>query len=257
MSPDTSLSAHDRPPSSVSRPETATATELLTLTTPFEQPRGCGSHWMTTSALATDGDSTSTVPILVSKAVPSCYPSGWEDSVPESRFRFNAAACPRGWDSDRIGQDAGTGSSTAICCNSGYTYLNNDDCELATSASISTHQCGRWVQKNTDDRFETATDDEHTTLTSHGRTLMVHEAWTISWDASDTTTRRLELRGVTYSDEPPEDDHPFHWSMGLYLIAVPIICAIILGVGIWCAVRRCKRRRREKLLGSRDGTELR
>jgi hypothetical protein len=96
--------------------DTATVTQLLALTTPFKQPRGCDSHWERTSILSTEGD-TSTVPVLLSKAVPSCYPSGWEDVVPESRWNFNPAVCPSGWTYYDMAEDRAMGVSTASCCN--------------------------------------------------------------------------------------------------------------------------------------------
>lgn len=101
----------------------ATPTQLLALTTPFKQPRGCDSHWERTGILSTEGD-TSTVPVLLSKAVPSCYPSGWGDVVPESRWHFNPAVCPSGWTYYNMGEDGVKGHSTAFCCNrSASNYL--------------------------------------------------------------------------------------------------------------------------------------
>ncbi|KAF5659013.1 hypothetical protein FHETE_9641 [Fusarium heterosporum] len=48
---------------------TPTATERPALTTPFEQPEDCASNFVETTK-------------------PSCYPSGWQDVMPESRFEF-------------------------------------------------------------------------------------------------------------------------------------------------------------------------
>ncbi|WAO93399.1 Hypothetical protein NCS54_01094600 [Fusarium falciforme] len=239
--------------------DTATATQLLALTTPFKQPRGCDSHWERTSILSTEGD-TSTVPVLLSKALPSCYPSGWEDIVPESRWHFNPAVCPSGWTYYNMGEDRAVGGSTAFCCNSGYTRLNDDDWELVAYADISTHHCGRWVQ-NTDEQ-STTSDAKAASSVSTIRTLMLHEAWSISWDASDTSTLTPKLPSLTNNmevptwtpgqnipkgkyDESPVDDGPLSDSTGRFLvIGLPIIGVFFVLLGAWICFVRHKRRQR-------------
>ncbi|KAF7555603.1 hypothetical protein G7Z17_g2033 [Cylindrodendrum hubeiense] len=96
--------------------DTATATKLIAVTTPFKQPRECDSYWTRTSAVSTNDNSTSTIAILVSNAVASCYPSGWDDVVYSSRFNFNPAVCPSDW----IYYDMHDGGdySKATCCKS-------------------------------------------------------------------------------------------------------------------------------------------
>ncbi|KAF7544824.1 hypothetical protein G7Z17_g9648 [Cylindrodendrum hubeiense] len=178
----------------ITKTDTATATELIAITAPFKQPRKCDSQWTRTSAVSTDDDdSTSTVAILVSNAVASCYPSGWDDVVYYSRFNFNPAVCPSDW----VYYDMGdvVGQSTAYCCKSGYTRLTEDDYKILAAAAISTHECGRWT-KNTEDQV--TTDNTKTTPnTVPGQTLRVHQAWTISWAASDTSTLTPQLPTLT------------------------------------------------------------
>ncbi|KAH7248575.1 uncharacterized protein BKA55DRAFT_569473 [Fusarium redolens] len=94
---------------------TPTATKLLSLTTPFEQPPGCDSNFVQTSVFPS-GHPKSPVPIILSTADSSCYPSGWEDVIRTSRFDFYPAVCPSGW----IYYDMQTTTSElsmARCCN--------------------------------------------------------------------------------------------------------------------------------------------
>ncbi|CAJ0538944.1 Ff.00g068040.m01.CDS01 [Fusarium sp. VM40] len=237
---------------------TATATQLLALTTPFKQPRGCDSHWERTSILSTEGD-TSTVLVLLSKAVPSCYPSGWEDVVPESRWNFNPAVCPSGWTYYDMAEDREMGVSTASCCNSGYTRLNDDDWELV-AYDISTYHCGRWVQ-NTDE-LSTTSNAEAASSVSTIRTLMLHKAWSISWNASDTSTMTPKLPSLTNKMEVPVwtpgqdipkgkydeslvEDGPLSGVTGRFLlIGLPIIGVFFVLLGAWICFVRHKRRQR-------------
>ncbi|KAI6763891.1 hypothetical protein HG530_007680 [Fusarium avenaceum] len=219
--------------------DTATATQLLALTTPFKQPHGCDSHWERTSILSTVGD-TSTVPVLLSKALPSCYPSGWEDVVPESRWNFNPANIYL----------------------SGYTRLNDDDWSLVAYADINTYtyHCGRWLQ-NTDE-LSTTSNAEVASSVSTIRTLMLHKAWSISWNASDTSTMTPKLPSLTNKmevpvwtpgqdipkgeyDESPVEDGPLSGVTGRFLlIGIPIIGVFFVLLGAWICFVRHKRRKR-------------
>ncbi|KAG5658080.1 hypothetical protein KAF25_007031 [Fusarium avenaceum] len=241
--------------------DTATATQLLALTTPFKHPRGCDSHWERTSILSTVGD-TSTVPVLLSKALPSCYPSGWEDVVPESRWNFNPAVCPSGWTYYDMAEDREKGVSTAFCCNSGYTRLNDDDWSLVAYADINTYtyHCGRWLQ-NTDE-LSTTSNAEAASSVSTIRTLMLHKAWSISWNASDTSTMTPKLPSLTNRmevpvwtpgqdipkgeyDESPVEDGPLSGVTGRFLlIGIPIIGVFFVLLGAWICFVRHKRRKR-------------
>ena len=96
---------------------TTTAAALLALTTPFQQPTGCDSHFTTTSLVTTYFDDTTyTVPLVVSERVDSCYPSDWDSVVPESRLHFSPAVCPSGWTYYEM-EESGEMASTAYCCN--------------------------------------------------------------------------------------------------------------------------------------------
>ncbi|KAF5003265.1 hypothetical protein FDECE_10165 [Fusarium decemcellulare] len=262
----------------------ATATQLLALTTPFKQPRGCDSHWKQTSILSTEGDA-STVPVLLSTAVPSCYPSGWDDVVPESRWNFSPAVCPSDWTYYNMGEDEAMGGfhglllqqvrfhSTLTCSllwggeysnrhvyTSGYTRLNDDDWELVAHADISTHHCGRWVQNAHEQT--TKSDTEAASSINTGRTLMLQQAWSISWNASDTSTLTPKLPSLTGNmevptwtpgqdipdgkyDESPVDDGPFSDGWGRFqLIGLPIIGVSFVVLGVWICMVRYKRRKR-------------
>jgi len=92
-----------------------TVTKILSLTTPFEQPRGCDSKFNHTSVFPS-GRPKSPVPILLSTAESSCYTSGWGDVIRTSRFDFYPAVCLNGW----IYYDMQTTTSElsmARCCN--------------------------------------------------------------------------------------------------------------------------------------------
>lgn len=138
--------------------------------------------------------------------------------------------------------------------------MNDDDWELVAYADISTHHCGRWVQ-NTDEQT-TKSDIEAASSINTGRTLMLHEAWSISWDASDTSTLTPNLPSLTGNmevsmwtpgqdipdvkhDETPIDDGPLSDSTGRFLvIGLPIIGVFFVLLGVWICMVRYKRRTR-------------
>ncbi|KAI8409223.1 hypothetical protein FOFC_09058 [Fusarium oxysporum] len=94
---------------------TPTVTKLLSLTTPFEQTRGCDSHFARTSVLPS-GRPKCLVPILLSTAEPACYPPGWGGVIRTSCFNFYLAVCFSGW----VYYDMQTTTSElsiARCCN--------------------------------------------------------------------------------------------------------------------------------------------
>ena len=105
--------------STATRPSVAaTATALLVLTTPFVQPPGCDSHFTLTNAPTstnTRDHVTSMMSVLSSLPVASCYPSGWDSVISQSRFHFSPAVCPSGWTYYDMA-DLST-ISTAFCCN--------------------------------------------------------------------------------------------------------------------------------------------
>ncbi|KAF4439479.1 hypothetical protein F53441_12586 [Fusarium austroafricanum] len=209
-----------------------TVTKLISLTTPFKQPSGCDSNFAKTSVLPTR--TTSTVPILLSTAEPSCYPSGWEDVIHESRLDFYPAVCPSGWTYHTM-RTTYSGLSVATCCNSGYTPLNGEDFGLVLSQPYSTMNCGRWT-KNGDVQITSSNTEER-------ETLMLHEAWTVYWNNSDTSTLSPQLPTLTSDmivptwvpgedippgkyDRTPRDDGPFSLSRSsgqFLLIGLPIM----------------------------------
>lgn len=144
---------------------------------------------------------------------------------------------------------------------SGYTRLNADDWELVAYASISTHHCGRWVQDA--DEQSTMSDEKAASSVSTIRTLMLHEAWSISWHASDTSTLTPKLPFLTSNVEVPtwtpgldipggefdgrsaDDDGPLSDSTGKFLlIGLPIIGVFFIFLGVWICMVHYKSRKR-------------
>jgi len=97
----------------------ATATALLALTTPFVQPPGCDSHFTLTNVptyINNRDDVTSMISVLSSLPVASCYPSGWDTVMSQSRFRFSPAVCPHSWTYYEMAGLSSIPISTAFCC---------------------------------------------------------------------------------------------------------------------------------------------
>ncbi|OBT69976.1 hypothetical protein VE03_00380 [Pseudogymnoascus sp. 23342-1-I1] len=265
------------PPASVSKhgnttsTPSPTATEILTLITPFVQRPECASIWdLTIVPSRVSGNSTS-VTILVSDAADerfaSCQPSGWDKIVPASRFFFSPAVCPSGWtyydmastvSAASNGKDKST-FSTAYCCASGHsldTYVTD------FSIPTMTPPCYRRVDAGEVSIMGTLSHGTGSTLLfTEG--IQAHQAWHISWDASDTSTLTPSLPELTSSKLIPtwvpgetiekgmyDRDHKQDNAMpGLgkvlrdVAIAVPLIFAAIVGTTIWCCIsyRRSKR----------------
>lgn len=254
----------------------ATATALLALTTPFKQQPGCESHFTTTSVISTDvGGTILTTPLVISEIVESCYPSGWDSVVPESRLCFSPAVCPSGWLYYNMAEEEPT-LSTAYCCNrsdqtswyilfkretnldpSGYTFLYSED--LVTD--IVPTGCGRWIPVET----ATANKDDPAYMALE-QTFVVHEAWVVSWAANETSTLTPSLPTLTNKKLVPTwtpgqviPDGEYDRNMGpgkknyvhgpalwFLLVGMPILGAICIGSCIWCCVRSCKKKRRER-----------
>ena len=106
---------------------TTTAAALLALTTPFQQPAGCHSHFTTSSVISVAYIGTTyTIPLEISEQVKSCYPSSWDSVAPESRLGFSPAVCPSGWTYYRVAKH-NQAASTAYCCDRlVYILLLND-----------------------------------------------------------------------------------------------------------------------------------
>ncbi|RFN45464.1 hypothetical protein FIE12Z_10330 [Fusarium flagelliforme] len=173
---------------------TTTAAALLALTTPFQQPTGCDSHFITTSLISTylDGD-TYTVPFIVSERVNSCYPSGWDSVVPESRLCFSPAVCPSGWTYYSMEENR-QGASTAYCCDSGYSFVPT---EVDIVSDIFSTACGSWISGN-----EVSVDSDYG-ITMTVETFVVHEAWAITWMSDDTSTLTPLLPALTDNERLP------------------------------------------------------
>src|SRR4051794_7254986 len=78
---------------------------------------------------------------------------------------------------------------------SGYTPLKDRDWDIALSESYSTKNCGRWTQ-NTDARTNPGNSET-------GGTLVLHEAWTVYWNKSDTSTLTPQLLTLTNNMNVP------------------------------------------------------
>lgn len=270
-----------------------TAAALLALTTPFQQQTGCNSHFTTTSFVSTDHYGTTyTVPLVISEQVNSCYPSGWDSAVLESRLCFSPAVCPSGWTYYEM-EENGEMASTAYCCDrlvctfllsdvfifsflvqdtdtnptfSGYSFLQTEN----TVSDILSTACGRWISNNT----MSFNSDDGKSTTVEG-TFVVHEAWAITWMSDDTSTLTPSLPTLTNAkrvptwtpgqvipdgeyDQHPDDSREFldGPEMWLVIVVLPVISFVGILACIGCCVvshRRKKRRQREAL--DRAGTQ--
>ncbi|KAH6959266.1 hypothetical protein DER45DRAFT_594702 [Fusarium avenaceum] len=112
----------------------------------------------------------------------SCITSS-RDSDSENSFSFSTAVCPSGWNYNAIARatHSSTVVTTAFCCASGYQFSSlHQDPQIASS--VASNQCERWAKSAEDDGIATATASQG------DGTLMVHQAWAITWDASDRAT---------------------------------------------------------------------
>ncbi|KAF3799804.1 hypothetical protein GCG54_00009993 [Colletotrichum gloeosporioides] len=223
----------------------ATFTLPLTITTPFVAPSDCSTQWRTTSVHlpVTSGTSLKT-PILVYEPSTSCYPSGSFDLAPENRLNFRPGVCPDGWVYHNMAV-ASSGASTAYCCDRFVSIY---------ATSIFAERCGRY-----------ASASAFGATVSGDKTLMVHEAWAVTWCASDTPTLTPQLPTLTnsmfmpvwtpgdripdgiYDHDEGKDGNAMSKTVHLvFLIGLPIIAAIIICLVIWCGVRKYRRSSRKK-----------
>ncbi|KAK3344256.1 hypothetical protein B0T25DRAFT_573208 [Lasiosphaeria hispida] len=260
--------------------ETSSALEALisTLTTPFIQPSGCDSIFSTTSVFETDYDYsggryvTGTIEVAISDRndpkFTSCQPSRWADVVYESQFSFSPAVCPGGWTAYELRE---AGVRTAFCCQSGYVYASGpanvpgvalgNGCysEIgvtpATTTSISTSTSR---SRSPASAVPTVTE---TTATTTPRRYKVHNAYHISWGASDMpalSPQPPDLASCSHDGEKviptwvPGDPNPVvecinqtdGWGGGrnssLYLFLI-IGLPIVIGLCIICCCACCCR----------------
>ncbi|KFY68177.1 hypothetical protein V496_01244, partial [Pseudogymnoascus sp. VKM F-4515 (FW-2607)] len=181
-----------------------TVTNVLALTTPFVQKPDCAAVWALTDFTTYVAGVPTTVTILVSdvndERFTSCQPSGWGSVIPTSRFSFSPAVCPSDWTYYHMASEYHPATfSTAYCCASGFSLAMNlyqfpyPDSELP---------CIRLVIAGSVSMMGTLLDDAGSTqLFTQG--TQVHNAWHISWAASDTSTLSPALPELTSSKFVP------------------------------------------------------
>ncbi|EEU47095.1 uncharacterized protein NECHADRAFT_36784 [Fusarium vanettenii 77-13-4] len=245
-------------PSSVTATATATATGRINLASPYEPPRSCQSNWSQTSVIWTE-DWSSTVPVLVSDPIASCYPSGWDDTQAKNRFSFRPAVCPTGWtywDMGRVA-DSSEIASTAYCC------------ERFLASTLLPNQCGRWIESKAEESEEngattataSALDQDDSIIPPDG-TLIIHQAWAITWASSDRTHLSPQPPTLTNNElipswKPPEfvpttrpaQENPdtgqqyiSNSAVWFLMVGLPIIVVFLFaGLCFW-GIRRRRRR---------------
>ncbi|KAK0129128.1 hypothetical protein ONS95_001066 [Cadophora gregata] len=180
---------------STSAPATISPISLLALTTPFVPPApSCASIFTTTSTITSyywNNFSTTALNIVYSDPEDSrftaCQPPGWDGVISSSRFHFSPAVCPEQWTAYEVREayvDTNTLSpsrkaTTAYCCASGYS-LGDAGVELT---SLDTLACISAIGVS-------ATPTPTTTMTaapSFPNGVQIHNAYQISWDATDRT----------------------------------------------------------------------
>ncbi|KAH9236404.1 hypothetical protein K456DRAFT_1761013 [Colletotrichum gloeosporioides 23] len=242
----------------------ATATMPLTVTTPFVAPSDCSTQWKITNVpVPMSSGTTLMTPVLVYDPSASCYPSGSFDRAPETRLNFRPGLCPDGWIYHNMAV-ASSGASTAYCCDRDFGFRFFDGYVYATS--IFSERCGRY-----------ASATAFGSTVSGNKTLMLHEAWAVTWDASDTPTLTPQLPTLTnsmfvpvwtpgdnipdgiYEHDEAKDGHAMGQTICMVLlIGLPIIATIIVCLVTWCGVRKYRRsRRKKKELKARRGKAVR
>ncbi|KAH6856632.1 hypothetical protein B0I37DRAFT_79822 [Chaetomium sp. MPI-CAGE-AT-0009] len=238
----------------------ATVTALLALTTPFVAPPGCPSFTATSfNTSAVDGVGA----VLVADD-PSCLPKGWADVVPESRMNFDPAVCPSGWvyHSMAVSYDL----FTAFCCDSGYTYLDFEHRGSEIAPEEITNGCGRWTSGLNSDSGSDA--PSITDADAASSTLLIHNAWAITWAESDIPNLTPQPPTLTnsmlvptwipgevipdgkYDRSPSGVDRPKllpenagEWFL---LVGMPSIVALSIGSCVFCCVRSCCKKKRAR-----------
>ncbi|KAL2141986.1 hypothetical protein VTI28DRAFT_1722 [Corynascus sepedonium] len=240
----------------------ATVTAPLALTTPFVVPPGC-PIFRTTSVDISSGSIDGVVTVLVADN-PSCMPDGWADVVPESRMRFNPGVCPSGWVYHSIADGDATDKFTAFCCDRGYEYRYFEHRTLLQSKI--THACGRWTSKlNSDSGSDAATI---TGVDAASSTLLVHNAWALTWSASDIPNLTPQPPSITnamlvptwtpgefippgkYDRQSPSGPNRNKFlpkgAQWFLMVGMPIIGALLIGSFVFCCVRNSKKKKRER-----------
>ncbi|CEL10865.1 hypothetical protein ASPCAL13973 [Aspergillus calidoustus] len=267
------------------------ATAPQPLTTPFVPSESCVDKFRTTNYITSfswDDFSTTTLRVLVSEEADSCLPSGWNGS-PASEFQASPAVCPSAWTAYNLGATVfverspvtrSVTASTAFCCSSGFTLSYLSGIPIADTAA---NACFQPITTDTTSTSpasttSTATDsDERTTTIRTTSTenpfpdgLRVHEAWHITWKASDVSILSPsppDLGSCTsvalatwVPGEPVDSDslscrstnsgvsHGSDSDTALFrflVIGIPVIGVVVVGVGAVVCWRRRKKRKRE------------
>ncbi|KAK0116460.1 hypothetical protein ONS95_013475 [Cadophora gregata] len=127
----------------------------------------------------------SDVPVLVSQTVSSCYPSDWDKSIPESRLNFSPAVCPSGMIYHQMGDGFDLWDSSF------------DDNFHAVKNARTPNQCVRTSPEEPTTTTKGSRSQNSITSADITTTIMVHEAWMLTWAASDRSTLSPNLPDLT------------------------------------------------------------
>ncbi|KAM0326925.1 hypothetical protein ACHAQA_006045 [Verticillium albo-atrum] len=245
--------------SSSSTSAAATVTALLAITTPFVLPSDCPRF----TSINVDTSIEGVAAVLVADDVPSCFPDGWADVVPESRMYFNPGVCPSGWVYHDMGNGEASDKFRAYCCDSGFDYLSFNHSELVTKDIF--NACGRWTS-----RLDSGFGSDASNMTSDnaaGSTLLAHKAWSIAWYSSDISSLTPQPPSITNDmlvptwtpgevipdgkyDLSPNGDNVNYFLpenvQWFLMIGMPIIGALMIGSCVFCCVRSSKKKRRAR-----------
>ncbi|KAF9893498.1 hypothetical protein FE257_010810 [Aspergillus nanangensis] len=225
----------------------------MAVTTPFVQPSGCTSAVELTTITTSVRGTPTTITVLASDAAApgfsSCQPSGWNSGAKDDDlFTFSPAVCPQDWTYYEM--STSKQYSTAFCCASGFTFRAAG---YALPTSALSPACGRPFsagETTITAPLASRTDADATGIFTEG--TIVHRAWHVTWEESDTATMSPSLPPLTSAKylgvwEPGQavldgefDHHNGDnsgvrgWSSVLYfaMIGVPLIGVTILAVGV-------------------------
>ncbi|KAL2208094.1 hypothetical protein CC79DRAFT_808557 [Sarocladium strictum] len=198
----------------------------------------------------------------------NCQPSGWADRPSSQRFSFSPAVCPSHWIWSNIrveGKFDLHEHTTAQCCSEGFYFSARNDNGTKTYAGRCFSDFGSGPSTTINATFLHGEGD----VSSITSGVMVHEAWHITWRASDQEILDPvppTLTGKTYGletwdgkqDSIQDDDYLDSGSSsqnelkGLETIYVLVICLTILFamlIGMccsWCVHQNKKDREEER-----------
>ncbi|KAK3299622.1 uncharacterized protein B0H64DRAFT_389160 [Chaetomium fimeti] len=240
----------------------AVATALLAFTTPFVVPPGCPIFRTTSVDISTDYIIAVATVLVADDS--SCMPDGWADVVPESLLRFNPGVCPSGWVYHDIADGDATDKFTAYCCDRGYEFHYFKHRTLIQSKIP--HACGRWTS-----RLDSDLGSDTATITSvdiASSTLLVHNAWALTWSASDITNLTPQPPSIThrmlvptwtpgdvippgkYDRESPSGPNRNNFldvnAQWFLIVGMPIIGALLISSCVYCCVRGSKNKKKKR-----------